>query len=216
MLVACNGNAEKSGGETGETPNVQVKPTNEEPPKDPVNEVPPSNANENGNDVKTFKIGNPEFEAVVENYTAITLPREFPSVDGETVKELLKKPISQDDLKFICTEMMKCTPDEQAFYGFQFPVSDEAIALVSYIQGDFQERFMLSTHDEGGQMIAALPIAGVWEDLNYGYASDVQQNLIVFRSKMISRYDEGAKKQVQDVDSEDKFQIAPTGEIIKQ
>lgn len=157
------------------------------------------------------------FSEFSEKYPLLTLPTDFPWVAPELAKAWVSRPVDKAGLDFLCGEgKIKCAEDEQAFHAGRFERAPGVHALFTYLQGDFNERVVLSTHDAAGKMIASEEVSMTSEELTYGYSSTVSKSFKVFRSEMFYRMDDRTGKQVPEVDHEDIFVIGEDGSITKE
>lgn len=160
---------------------------------------------------------NNQFKAFMEKYPLTALPYDVPWIAPELAKEWVKRPIDKADLENVCGpgKITKAS-DEQAFHAARFKRSVEVIVLITYFQGDFNERLVLTTHKPDGSFIAMETIHSNAEDQGTGYSSIIESSFKIFRSEMFYRTDERSGKQVPEVDHEDIFLIGEDGKISPQ
>ena len=157
------------------------------------------------------------FQAFAEKYPTIELPQDFPWVAPDMAKEWVSRPVDQANDSYIIGEgKIKRADDEQAFHAARFERGGGVHALITYLQGDFNERLVLTTHSEDGSLIAVETLNKISEEETYGYSSQLSKGFKIFRSEMFYRTDERTGKQVMEVDHEDIFMIQEDGKIVQE
>lgn len=161
--------------------------------------------------------GNSGFQTFLQQYPVIELPYDFPWVAPDLAKDWVSRPVDKANDSFIIGEgKIKREEDEQAFHAARFDRAEGVHALVTYLQGDFNERLVLTTHSSDGSLIAMETIHSMSEEAQFGYSTQLSKSFKMFRSEMFYRTDDRTGKQVMEVDHEDIFMIQEDGKIVQE